>query len=388
MSKLKAIQINSLPPGSHSDGNCLYLRVKDSGARSWVFRYKVNGKPVELGMGSVSVRTLSEARHLAIDMKRAIAAGSNPKSLLAPKQQTKTFSDYALELIESKRAGWRNTKHAQQWINTLQEYVFPFVSKKPVKEIHLEDIKRILKPIWYTKTETASRVRMRIEAVLDFGYLHEGIDKANPARWRGCLDHVYPSPKKTQPVEHFEAVHYDKLPAIMAILRAKTSMSAYCVRWIALTACRSNEAREMVWDEIDVDKAIWTIPAERIKAGREHRVPLSQECIEILEMIKTFEIPSKNGLVFFNPYGNALSDVAISKMLKSVSFKEATIHGLRSSFRDWAAEKTHYPREVCEQSLAHAIGAVEGAYRRSDLFNKRRELMNDWGKFLQAKLKA
>ncbi|SFN03254.1 tyrosine-type recombinase/integrase [Nitrosomonas communis] len=382
MGKLQAVKIKTLPPGSHSDGNCLYLRVKDSGARSWVFRYKVNGKPVELGMGSVSVRTLSEARDLAVDMKRAIASGSNPKNLLAPKQQTKTFADYALELIESKRAGWRNTKHAQQWVNTLQEYVFPFIGKKPVQEIYLEDIKRILKPIWYDKTETASRVRMRVEAVLDFGYLHESIDKANPARWRGCLDHVYPSPKKTQPVEHFEAISYNRLPEIMAILRAKTSMSAYCVRWIALTACRSNEAREMVWDEIDINNAIWTIPANRIKAGREHRVPLSQECIEILEKVKTFKLLSKNGLVFFNQYGDALSDVAISKALKSISYKEATIHGLRSSFRDWAAEKTQYPSEVCEQALAHAIGAVEGAYRRSDLFNKRQKLMNDWSDYL------
>ncbi|AKH38172.1 MULTISPECIES: tyrosine-type recombinase/integrase [Nitrosomonas] len=382
MGKLQAVKIKTLPPGSHSDGNCLYLRVKNSGARSWVFRYKVNGKPVELGMGSVSVRTLSEARDLAVDMKRAIAAGSNPKNLLTPKQQTKTFADYALELIESKRAGWRNAKHAQQWVNTLQEYVFPFIGKKPVQEIHLEDIKRILKPIWYDKTETASRVRMRVEAVLDFGYLHESIDKANPARWRGCLDHIYPSPKKTQPVEHFEAIYYDRLPEIMTILRAKTSMSAYCVRWIALTACRSNEAREMMWDEIDIDNAIWTIPGKRIKAGREHRVPLSQECIEILEKVKTFNPLSKKGLVYFNQYGDALSDVAISKALKSISYKEATIHGLRSSFRDWAAEKTQYPREVCEQALAHAIGAVEGAYRRSDLFNKRRILMNDWADYL------
>lgn len=383
MGKLKAIQINSLPPGSHSDGNCLYLRVKDTGARSWVFRYKVNGKPVELGIGSLTVRTLSEARDLAVDMRRLIAAGMNPKQALTPKQQTKTFADYAGEFIESKRPGWRNSKHTQQWQNTLQEYAIPCIGGMTVREIELSDIKKILIPIWTSKTETASRLRMRIEAVLDYGYLHEKIDKANPARWRGCLDKIFPSPKKIKKHEHFEAIPYDQLPAIMSTLRQKQSMSALCVRWVALTACRSGEARSMGWDEVYADKNIWVIPGEKMKAGKEHRIPLTSECIEILDQIRSLSIKSKNDLVFFNSKGGAISDVAISKMLKSVSFNDATVHGLRSSFRDWAAEKTHYPREVCEQALAHSIGVIEGAYRRSDLFEKRRQLMNDWRDFLR-----
>jgi integrase len=382
MGKLKAIQINSLPPGSHSDGNCLYLRVKDSGARSWVFRYKVNGKPVELGIGSISVRTLSDARYLAIDMKRAIAAGMNPKSLLAPKQQTKTFANYAHELIESKKAGWRSGKHTQQWPNTLQEYVFPVIGKKPVKEIGLEEVKKILNPIWATKTETANRVRMRIEAVLDYGYLHEGLDKANPARWKGCLDKVFPSRKKTQPVKHFEAIHHEQLPAIMERLRTKTSMSSLCCRWIALTACRSDEARSMTWDEINVDKATWTIPPERIKAGRKHRVPLTKECIEILSQVQALRTSSKNVLVFFNRLGGSLSDAAISKTLKSVSYKEATIHGLRATFKTWATNKADYPHQIVELALAHSLGALEEAYQREDAFDKRRKLMNDWADYL------
>lgn len=384
MGKLQAIKLNSYPAGNHSDGNNLFLRVKPTGARSWVFRYKIAGRAIELGMGSLTIRSLAEARHLAVDMKRAIAAGGNPKTLLTPKRETKTFADYALELIESKRPGWRNVKHAQQWANSLGQYAFPVLGDRPVASIVIDDVIAVLRPLWNQKSETASRLRSRIEAVLDFGYLHEGIDKSNPARWKGCLDKLFAKPTKIRAAQHFHAIPYRDLPSVMAKLREQTSVGALVVRWIVLTACRSGEARLMSWSELDVGKRVWTIPANRMKAGKAHRVPLSSECLEILRIAETFKFLTKDGLVFPNTKAKPLSDVVVSQELKSASYQEVTVHGIRSSFRDWAAEQTHYPREVVEQSLAHSIGAIEAAYRRSDLFEKRRELMGDWAEFLCA----
>lgn len=376
--KLKAIQINSLPPGTHSDGGNLLLRVRESGSRSWVFRYKQNGRAIELGLGSINDRTLAEARETANDMRRAIARGQSPKEALRVEKPSKTFAEYARECIEHKKAGWLNNKHACQWTNTLAQYAFPFIGDKSITDIGVDDVKSVLNPIWKGKTETASRVRQRIEVVLDYAFLHEDIDKSNPARWKGCLDHIFAAPKKVSPVVHFNAIPYTKLPEVMQALRAKTSMSAYCVRWIALTACRSSEARGMTWEEIDMGSKTWTIPSNRMKSGREHRVPLNDECIEILVMLDQFKSVS-NGMVFIQK----LSDVAASKALKIISYPEATIHGLRSSFRDWCGDNTNFSREVCEAALAHAVqNQTEAAYRRSDLFEKRRDLMMQWGIYL------
>ena len=257
--KLRAVQINSLPPGTHSDGGNLLLRVRESGSRSWVFRYKQNGRAIELGLGSTSDRTLAEARDTVNDMRRAIARGQSPKEVLRIEKPGKTFSEYALECIEQKKAGWRNSKHASQWINTLEQYAFPFIGDKSITDIGVDDVKAVLNPIWRGKTETASRVRQRIEVVLNYAFLHEGTDKSNPARWKGCLDHVFAAPKKVSPVVHFNAIPYTQLLEVMQALRSKNSMSAYCVRWVALTACRSSEARGMTWQEIDMITKTWTI---------------------------------------------------------------------------------------------------------------------------------
>ena len=376
--KLKALQINSLPTGSHSDGGNLLLRVRESGSRSWIFRYKQNGRAIELGLGPTNERTLAEARDTVNDMRRAIARGQSPKEVLRIEKPTKTFAEYSRECIEQKKAGWRNIKHANQWINTLEQYAFPFIGEKSIVEIGVNDIKAVLNPIWKGKTETASRVRQRIEVVLDYAFLHEGIDKSNPARWKGCLDHVFAAPKKVSPVKHFNAIPYTQLHEVMQKLRSKSSMSAYCVRWVALTACRSSEARGMRWKEIDPVTMTWTIPPNRMKSGREHRVPLNDECIKILATLDQFK-SSSNNMVFVN----SLSDVAASKALKIVSYPEATVHGLRSSFRDWCGDNTNFPREVCEAALAHAVqNQTEAAYRRSDLFEKRRDLMAQWGEYL------
>lgn len=376
--KLKAVQINALPPGTHSDGGNLLLRVRESGSRSWVFRYKENGRAKELGLGSVHDRTLAEARDITSDMRRAIMRGQPPKEVLRTEKNTKTFADYAGECIEHKKAGWRNSKHASQWTNTLEQYAYPFIGDKSIVDIGVEDIKAVLNPIWKGKTETASRVRQRMEAVLDYAFLHEAIDKSNPARWKGCLDHIYAAPKKVSPVVHFNAIPYTQLSEVMRALRSKTSMSAYCVRWVVLTACRSSEARGMTWEELNLGTRTWTIPSSRMKSGREHRVPLNEECVEILTTLSQLKSVSNN-MVF----AQKLSDVAVSKMLKSVSYAKATVHGLRSSFRDWCGDNTNFPREVCEAALAHAVqNQTEAAYRRSDLFEKRRDLMTQWGKFL------
>jgi integrase len=378
--RLKAVQINSLPPGTHPDGNNLLLRVRDSGSRSWVFRYKQNGHPSELGLGSTSNRTLAEAREIANDMRRAIAQGRSPKEALQTEQSSKSFSEYARECIDHKKAGWRNTKHISQWTNTLEQYVFPIIGSMSVTDIGVDDIKRVLNPIWESKTETASRVRQRIEVVLNYAFLHEGIDKSNPSRWKGCLDNIFAAPKKVSPVVHFNAIPYAQLPEIIQVLRTKTSMSAYCVRWVMLTACRSSEVRGMTWDEIDTNSKTWVIPPSRMKSGREHRVPLNDECIGILAELEKLKSISDNGNVFIR----RLSDVAASKTLKTASYPKATVHGLRSSFRDWCSDNTNYPGEVCEAALAHAVrNQTEAAYRRSDLFLKRRELMVLWGEYLK-----
>lgn len=381
--RLKAVQINSLPPGTHSDGDNLLLRVRDSGSRSWVFRYKQNGRAIELGLGSTTDRTLAEAREIAGNMRRAIVNGQSPKDVLRVEKPSKTFADYALECIEHKKTGWRNNKHETQWRNTLMQYAFPFIGDKSIMDIGVDDVKAVLNPIWKDKTETASRVRQRIEVVLDYAFLHENIDKSNPARWKGCLDHIFPAPKKVTPVVHFNAIPYHKLIEVMKALRAKekTSISAFCVQWIALTACRSSEARGMTWSEIDKAAETWTIPANRMKSGRTHRVPLSRECMEILTLIEKYRLANDDHV-----FGRKLSDVAISKMLKSVSYPEATIHGLRSSFRDWCGDKTNFSREVCEAALAHVIeNQTEAAYRRSDLFEKRRALMAKWGEYIDSR---
>ncbi|MBV6448355.1 integrase arm-type DNA-binding domain-containing protein [Nitrosomonas sp.] len=376
--KLKAVQINSLPPGTHSDGDNLLLRVRDSGSRSWVFRYKQNGRAIELGLGSTTDRTLAEAREISTNMRRAIANGQSPKEVLRIEKPSKTFADYALECIEHKKNGWRNSKHESQWRNTLMQYAFPFIGDKSITDIGVNDVKAVLSPIWKDKTETASRVRQRIEVVLDYAFLHENIDKSNPARWKGCLDHVFPAPKKVTPVVHFNAIPYADIFKVMELLRNKNSMSAYCVRWIVLTACRSSEARGMTWDEIDMTAKTWTIPSNRMKSGREHRVPLIRESLEILTLLEKLKSANDN-LVF----GRKLSDVAVSKMLKSVSYPEATVHGLRSSFRDWCGDNTNFSREVCEAALAHSVqNQTEAAYRRSDLFEKRRDLIAKWEKYI------
>jgi len=380
--KLTARQVDSLPEGFHSDGGNLYLRVK-GGSRAWVYRFKDKGRVRELGLGSVAVRTLKAARELAADMRATYANGRDPAELLRDdaKPQGMTFKQCAEALIEAKRPGWRNAKHAQQWANTLRDYAYPSLGDKAPSEVSLADVKAILLPMWATKTETATRVRQRIEAVLDYAAVHDLCDGTrNPARWKGMLDKVLPKPDKVRTREHHAAAAYADLPRIMAALRDKGHVSALALRFIILTACRSGEGRGATWDEIDLDAKVWTIPAARMKAAKPHRVPLAEDALEILRTMQQWRREDCT-LVFPGARGGLLSDVAVNKTLHSIA-PDVTVHGFRSAFRDWAAEQTAFPARVCELCLAHGNpDKVEAAYQRSDLFEKRRELMDAWAKY-------
>ena len=373
--------VKTLPTGFHADGGNLYLRVKDTGARSWVFRYKKAGKAKELGLGSTTSRSLKQARVLASKMRSAIGEGKNPAPLVKEKLDlsVKTFKEWALELIQSKRAGWRNVKHAQQWENTLEQFAYPRLGDKIPADITLADVKGILLPMWTTTTETAVRLRGRIESVLDYAAVHEDADRRNPARWRSNLDKVLPPPKKIAKVKHHPAADYNDVPKIMEALRTKDSLSAYNLRFTILTAARSGESRGALWSEIDIPNKVWTIPAKRMKAEREHKVPLCDEAIEILAIMKEWNV--ENSEFVFSSRKNSISDTAVNKTLHLIN-PNITVHGFRSSFRVWGAETTSTPSAVLELALAHVNqNEVEAAYQRSDLFERRRDLMTSWGDY-------
>ncbi|MEO6563831.1 MAG: integrase arm-type DNA-binding domain-containing protein [Nitrosospira sp.] len=378
-------QVDTLPAGFHADGGNLYLRVKETGARSWVFRYKQKGKVSELGIGSRRDRTLAQARELAGKMRTALADGKNPVSVLKQgfELAAKTFRVCALELIEAKRSGWRNVKHAQQWENTLAQYAYPNIGDKLPADISLADVKAILLPLWATKTETATRLRQRIEAVLDYAAVHDSSDRRNPARWKSNLDKVLPAARKVTKRVHHAALPYTNVPLVMKALREKDFLSAYCLRFTILTAARSGEARGARWSEVDMHAKIWAIPGSRMKAEREHRVPLCDEAMAILTTMQRWQLEDAER-VFPGSRGGLLSDVALNKTLHAI-VPNVTVHGFRSAFRDWGAEVTAHPSAVLELALAHVNpNQVEAAYQRSDLFERRRALMTSWGKYCGA----
>jgi integrase len=384
---LSARKVETAGPGFHSDGGNLYLRVKDTGARAWVFRFTTAGKVRELGLGPLHSRSLADARRLAEAMRKVLAEGGDPASVLRQSEapEGKTFAECAAELIEAKRPGWRNAKHAQQWANTLRDYAFPAIGHKAPADVTLADVKAILLPLWAEKTETATRLRQRIEAVLDYAAVHGLCDGSrNPARWKGTLDKVLPAPRKVTAREHHAAAPYSDVPRIMAALAGLSHVSAQCLRFTILTAARSGEARGCRWDEIDFDAATWTIPAHRMKAARPHRVPLSAPALDILRAMHALRRPGAE-LVFPGGRGSLLSDVAVNKTLHGIA-SDVTVHGFRSSFRVWAEEQTSYPRSVTEAALAHVnADKTEAAYQRSDLFERRRELMRAWADFATGK---
>lgn len=383
INKLSARSVQLITkPGRHSDGGGLYLVVDASGARRWLFMFRWQGKLKEMGLGGVLAVSLAKARAKAEDGRRTVAAGQNPIELRraaeAKGEETLTFGAFADTLVADLKAGFRSEKHAQQWTNTLATYAAD-LRAKPIAEIGTEDVLAALKPIWLTKAETASRVRGRIERVLDAARAKGLREGENPARWRGHLDHLLPRRQKLQRGHH-AAMAYADVPAFLDRVRASEAMAARALEFTILTAARSGEARNATWTEIDLDVGLWTIPATRMKAGKEHRVPLSARALSVLRPLKEARV---GDFVFSGAKkGYPLSVMAMDMLLRRLKV-DVTVHGFRSAFRDWCGNETNFPREVAEQSLAHHVGdAVERAYRRGDALAKRRTLMEDWGRYL------
>lgn len=378
--KLSARRAETLSePGLHSDGDGLYLSIGASGARSWLFFFRWKGRRREMGLGSARHVSLAEAREAARAARARIRAGIDP---IAEKRRPAgmTFGDAADALIENMSAGWRNPKHAAQWSMTLKEYCAT-IRPLPVESIETEDVLRVLKPIWQTKTETAARLRGRIEKVLDFAKARGLRQGENPARWKGHLDHILPRPKKLARGHH-KAMPFDEVQDFMPRLRAAEGGAATALEFVILTAARTGEALGAEWAEIDFDAKVWTVPAARMKAGREHRVPLGDR---VLEILKPLHEARTSDLIFpGSTKTGRLSDMTLSAVLRRMNV-DATVHGFRSAFRDWCGERTTFPREVAEAALAHRVGnEVELAYRRGDALEKRRKLMVAWERFLAA----
>lgn len=374
-------------PGYFSDGGNLYLRVTKALSKSWAFYYTKEGRRVELGLGAVTEVTLEEARHKAHELRKLIAAGVDPlkekqRQLEAEKlEQARfiTFKQCAERYLDAHRPGWKNPKHAQQWANTLSQYVYPYFGDIHVKDVDTALITKCLGEIWLTKNETAGRVRGRIESVLDWAKVNGHRQGDNPAQWRGHLDKLLASPSKVQKTEHHSALPYAETPIFLAQLREQDGIAARCLEFTILTAARTGESIGATWEEIDLDAKIWTIPAHRMKAAKEHRVPLSDHAMTILTAMAAI----KTNQYVFAGSRKGLSNMAMLQLLKRMERNDLTVHGFRSTFRDWAAESTAYAGEVVEMALAHKIiNLVEAAYRRGDLLDKRTLLMADWGRFV------
>lgn len=386
---LGALEVSRLnKPGLHFVGGVagLALQVLPSGARSWILRIQIAGRRRDMGLGGYPDVTLAGARDAAREARAKAKTGVDPiedakaarSALAASRLTAKTFRQCATAYVAAHKAGWKNAKHAQQWSNTLETYAYPTLGEMLVRDVALPQVLGVLEPIWTKKTETATRVRGRIESVLDWATAREYRSGDNPARWKGHLDKMLAAPKKIAKPEHHAALPVSELGAFMQALRQQAGTGARALEFAILTAARSGEVRGAKWSEVDLDAAIWVIPAERMKMGKEHRVPLSAAAVTLLRHLPVME---NNDLVFPAPRGGELSDMTLSAVIRRMKV-EAVPHGFRSTFRDWCAERTNYPRDVAEMALAHAIGdKVEAAYRRGDLFEKRRRLMAEWATF-------
>ena len=366
--------------GRHADGGGLYLSISPNGGRRWVFLYRWRGKPTEIGLGSARDVTLARARELAAQARANLAEGINPKDARKPSEGA-TFGECADRVIEAMRPSWRNGKHAAQWEMTLRDYAAP-LRRLPVDEIITDDVLSVLKPLWNAKPETASRLRGRIERVLDAAKAQGLRSGENPARWRGHLDQLLPKRQRLTRGHH-AAMSYAELPAFMSNLQARQATAALALEFAILTAARTGEVLGARWQEFDLDGAVWTVPATRMKAGREHRVPLSRRALKIVKALHE----TRDGDFVFpgQKPGKPLSVMALEMILRRMKIDDATVHGFRSAFRDWAAERTNFPNEVCEAALAHVIeNKAEAAYRRGDLFDKRRKLMDMWANYCAA----
>ena len=381
--QLTARTVNSATrPGHYGDGSGLYMQISAFGTKAWVFRFMLHGRSREMGLGSLNTFTLKEARERARAARQLVADGIDPiearrerkSAALAATAKRITFEEAAGQYIVAHEKAWRNERHRKEWRATLAAYASPVLGKLPVADIELPHVLKVLQPIWDTKTETASRVRARIERVLGWSTVRGYRTGENPARWSGHLSELLASRPKLKPVKHLAALPYKELPGFMAELAAEGDIAARALEFTILTAARTGEVTGATWDEIDLKDKVWTIPAERMKSGRPHRVPLSDCAIGLLE-----QLPRSPGRIF------GIHSMAMLRLLRSMHDDGITVHGFRSSFSDWARERTAYPRDVIEMSLAHAIkDKTEAAYHRGDALEKRRRLMEEWARYCSA----
>jgi integrase len=390
---------NVTRPGKYADGGNLYLQVRkstrsvktDAVTKSWLFRYSRFGRDTWMGLGPYPDVTLAEARDMASGERRRARQGIDP---LGDKRERQiaartahenmlSFAECAELYVESQAPGWSNPKHIEQWRSTLKNLAGPQIGHLPVDQIDTALVVRCIEPIWLTKTETASRLRGRIEAVLDWAAVRDYREGDNPARWRGHLDKLLPRPSQVARVKHHSALPYTEIGAFMQELRKNEGVASWALEFTILTAVRTNEVIQAQWSEIDFDQSIWHVPAERMKSKRSHRVPLSPAAVMVLEAVngrdRTFVFPGLK-------CNSHLSNAAMMKVLKRLGRTGITVHGFRSTFRDWCAESTNYPAHVAEMALAHVLrDKTEAAYRRGDLLAKRTRLMADWAKYCSKK---
>lgn len=390
--KLSALKVRSLTkPGTYGDGAGLYLQVRGASNRSWLYRFKLNGKPHLMGLGALADVSLAEARDAAATARKLVRQGVDPiaqrrseRADTAAKSRLNTFAEVAEAYVAAHETGWRNARHRQQWRNTLDSYVRPVIGDLGIAAIDTGAIMRVLEPIWRTKPETASRLRGRIESVLDYATARGWRTGENPARWRGHIENLLPPRSKMVRIKHHAALPWSEIGAFMARLREQKGASALALQYVVLTAARTGEILGARWSEIDLGDAMWTVPGNRMKAGREHRVPLSDVAMDVLRDVRALQ-PQSSPDEFVFPGrrpGIPLSKNVVPNVLRTLGRPDLTVHGFRSTFRDWCAEMTNYPNEVAEAALAHTIrDKAEAAYRRGDMMEKRRRLMNDWAAF-------
>lgn len=389
INKLSAIKVRAVTrPGLYGDGGGLWLQVSKSGSKSWIFRYDLAGRRREMGLGSCITVDLAlarekarECRLLLLDKRDPLEERDKARAEHAQRQAKRvSFDECAASYIDAHRGSWKSAKHAAQWETTLAMYASPVIGSLPVADVDTDLIVKVLSPIWKTKTETATRLRGRIESILDWAATRKLRHDVNPARWRGHLENLLANPNKIAPVKNHPALPWREVGSFMTELRQREGVSARAIEFAILTACRSGEVRGATWDEIDLEAKLWTIPAKRMKAGKEHRVPLSTSAMALLHAME-----HRGGFVFpGRDTKTSLSDMSLTAVLRRMGRTDITIHGFRSSFRDWCSEwaGNAFSREVCEHALAHSLpDKVEAAYRRGDLLDKRVLLMQAWADY-------